>query len=80
MNEFYIIGGVLAVSYTAFTSKKEDFKELGFWVCLLILSFLFIGNWFSFCVSISSDVVSNREKMLRLESKLKDTENETRPK
>ena len=60
---FYLIGGALAVIYTHLTTPKKDYKDLGFWIVLILSVFIFVTSWLGLVISIAADVVSIKDKL-----------------
>lgn len=70
--EFYLFGSLLAVCYEVLTTKKKDYKQLGFLICSTVFICLIIFNWSGLIFAIAADFTSNRNRIEKLENKLKE--------
>jgi len=60
---FHMIGGALAVIYAHLTTPKKDYKDLGFWIVLILYVFISVTSWLGLVISIAADIVSIKDKL-----------------
>lgn len=60
---FWILGSFLSVTYTLYTTPKEDYKKIPIHGVIIVIIILLMTNWFGLIMSIASDVNSIKKKL-----------------